>query len=389
MSSALMDPAQFGVSRTHGFLPETRPLHRLPKLFDAWEEVSLGLPKYMAGDQIRKVIEALPPFPISELKTSQELERAMSALSYLGHAYVWTGAEPAGTLPAVLAKPWFEVAQRLKRPPVLSYSSYALHNWRLLDASRPVEAGNIALIQNFYGGIDEEWFIIVHVDIEKKAAPIVSRLFEVQHAVENRDAEQATSLLLEILPHLDAINVSLERMLELCDPYIYYHRVRPYIHGWKGHPDLPDGLIYEGVDEYQGKPQQFRGETGAQSAIVPALDGLFGVYHETDLLKEYLLEMRLYMPEESRQFIKAVEEGPSLRKFAAESGNGPLIEAYDECLEQLERFRSKHYEYAAIYIFKQGQTDAKNPHAVGTGGTPFMPYLRKHRDETAQHLIKR
>jgi hypothetical protein len=25
---------------------------------------------------------------------------------------------------------------------------------------------------------------------------------------------------------------------------------------------------------------------------------------------------------------------------------------------------------------------------VGTGGTPFMPYLRKHRDETAAHVIR-
>jgi indoleamine 2,3-dioxygenase len=54
----------------------------------------------------------------------------------------------------------------------------------------------------------------------------------------------------------------------------------------------------------------------------------------------------------------------------------------------LEDFRSLHFEYAATYIFQQAQTDAKNPHAVGTGGTPFMDYLKKHRDETGQHHLK-
>ncbi len=57
-------------------------------------------------------------------------------------------------------------------------------------------------------------------------------------------------------------------------------------------------------------------------------------------------------------------------------------------VEALEAFRSLHLEYAAAYIFRQAQTDAKNPHAVGTGGTPFMEYLKKHRDETAEHRLK-
>jgi indoleamine 2,3-dioxygenase len=44
---------------------------------------------------------------------------------------------------------------------------------------------------------------------------------------------------------------TLGRMPERCDPYIYYRRVRPYIHGWKGNPALPEGLIYEGKGWYE------------------------------------------------------------------------------------------------------------------------------------------
>ena len=42
------------------------------------------------------------------------------------------------------------------------------------------------------------------------------------------------------------------RMPERCDPYIYFNRVRPYIHGWANHPALPAGMLYEGIDEYGG-----------------------------------------------------------------------------------------------------------------------------------------
>ena len=111
----------------------------------------------------------------------------MVLLSYLGHAYVWGGARAAEVLPARIAMPWHAVASSLERPPVLSYSSYALHNFFRFDPAREVECGNIALIQNFLGGIDEEWFILIHVDIEKRAAPAMAALHACLDAAEQRD----------------------------------------------------------------------------------------------------------------------------------------------------------------------------------------------------------
>jgi indoleamine 2,3-dioxygenase len=182
---------------------------------------------------------------------------------------------------------------------------------------------------------------------------------------------------------------TLARMPEHCDPYIYYHRVRPYIHGWKNNPALPKGVIYEGVADYGGAPQFFRGETGAQSAVIPALDALFGIQHEEDPLKTYLMEMRYYMPVRHRRFIEAIEQGPSLRNYLGErkSDFGRLIELYNRCVSGIERFRSLHLEYAATYIYRQGRISPTNPANVGTGGTPFMRYLRKHRDETVKHQL--
>jgi indoleamine 2,3-dioxygenase len=274
----------------------------------------------------------------------------MTLLSYLGHAYVWRGEQPAEILPSVLAIPWHAVAMKLGRPPVLSYSSYSLHNFFRFDPKREIECGNIGLIQNFLGGIDEEWFILIHVDIERKAAPGMAALHACLDAAEAGEAERLESLLVTVEASIESMNATLKRMPEWCDPYIYYQRVRPYIHGWKNHPDLPRGVIYEGVERYGGQPQQLRGETGAQSAIVPSLDAMLGIEHKEDVLRAYLMEMRTYMPPAHRAFIESLEARMPVRPFVKRCGLSSLAEVYNACVKEIERFRSLHLEYAARYF---------------------------------------
>lgn len=47
---------------------------------------------------------------------------------------------------------------------------------------------------------------------------------------------------------------------------------------WRNNPALPEGLLYEGTG--LGRLQLY-GETGAQSSIVPALDAVLGIQHES------------------------------------------------------------------------------------------------------------
>src|SRR5205807_7608470 len=140
---------------------------------------------------------------------------------------------------------------------------------------------------NFVGGLDEEWFITVHIQIEAQAASALVALPRAQQAVRDGDVAAATAELSEVADALGRMNETLRRMPENCDPYIYYHRVRPFIHGWHQHP-----VIYEGVQEFGSQPQTFFGETGAQSTIVPCLDAVLGVRHRQDELRAYLAEMR-------------------------------------------------------------------------------------------------
>ena len=121
--------------------------------------------------------------------------------------------------------------------------------------------------------------ILIHIEIEKKAGKALKAIEDAQSAVSQDDADLLEVALNNLRSALAAMYAVLGRMPERCDPYIYFHRVRPYIFGWRNNPSLPDGVIYEGVDEYQGVGQKFRGETGAQSAIIPAMDAVLGIDH--------------------------------------------------------------------------------------------------------------
>lgn len=379
------DAKRFDLSEPRGFLPEHDPVTSLAGPLEQWQELASELPKRLAARRVGVALRALPPFALAALRSPAEERAAMRLLSFLGHAAVFEGASPLAELPERLAVPWWQLAQRLGRPPVLSYASYALDNWRRFDPNGPLAVENLAIVQNFLGGQDEDWFILIHVEIEALAARALRAALPAIEAARLGDAARLAAQLEEVAASLEAMLATLRRMPEGCDPYVYFHRVRPFIHGWKNHPALPRGIVYAGVAEARG-PQQLRGETGAQSGVVPCLDALLGVGHAPDPLRAYLDEMRAYMPPGHRALLAHLEAESGIRAavLALRGDHPELAEVYDACLRWLEAFRSLHLEYAARYIHAQAGGSA-NPSDVGTGGTPFMRYLAKHRDETATH----
>lgn len=373
---------------TRGFLPTDDPLDILPDAFAEWEYLACELPKLLVSNKLRTTFRDAPLFPVKALGSEDEYRRAMVILSFIGHAYVWGEPEPVHTLPKSIAQPWYQVAAKLGRPPVMSYASYALDNWQRIDSDGPIAVGNISLLQNFLAGIDEEWFVLIHVDIEAKAIPAIQAIRPLIHAVVDNQLEEVVQHLETIRSAFAQICDVMGRMPEHCDPYVYYNRVRPYIHGWKDNPALPNGLIYEAVSEYNKQPQKFRGETGAQSAIIPCFDALLGVDHRDDPLMQYLQEMRTYMPAEQREFLESIERTANLREYVlSNKDHAALKQVYNDCIELIAQFRKIHLHYAAVYINKQVQTSKANPTETGTGGTPFMQYLKKHLDEVLEYVV--
>ena len=387
----------FNISYMKAFFSKNQPLRSYKtnlKSLDLISQTASELPKLLLTNKVQKKIDNLnsSSFAVDVLiknKRNKEVNLAMSHLSFIAHAYIWGGDKPRSILPEVIAKPWVQLSTYLGRPPILSYASYCLDNWYKIDPKEPVSLDNVALINNFLGGVDEDWFVTIHVCIEDAASDAIDAAYKLSLLNQKNNVNDFSKQLKRIIASLKKVNHIFSLMPEKCDPYIYYHRVRPYIFGTKDNPDLKNGLIYE--NQFDNEPQFFRGETGAQSSIIPFLDGALGIEHSNDNLRPYLNEMRDYMPPNHRKMIDNVEKRSKAKTYINKSKK--LVKEYNDCLEEIRRFRAQHLEYAASYIHKQSQI--KNPFGTGgstirgTGGTPFMKYLKKHRDETGKQKVNK
>lgn len=386
----LSDLASYGMTPGRGFLCSyDAPQVELPEAFAEARDAAMRLPEILPTGEVRAVLDALaiPPADAIAALDEHQARMAMVHYSFLVQSYVW-GAEPAAAvLPASIAVPMVALADRLGQQPLLQYSGYVLDNWGLLDPARSLSLDNIYMIQKFAGGTDEAWFVLVHVAIEARAGEALALFAPIVDAALNEDADTTRALLERMAAVWKDIHAIFGRMPEQCDPYVYFHRVRPYIHGWKDNPALKAGVTYLGVDRYRGAGQAFRGQTGSQSSIVPSMDALLGVGHAADPLRAYLDELHIYRPPAHRRFIDDVRACSQLRSFVARASHKGLTEAYNAVVQAVADFRSLHLEYAASYIHKQGGASAGNDTEVGTGGTPFMKYLKKHRDETRANLL--
>ncbi len=382
--------AAYGVTAERGFLcPYDAPSVGLDGDLVEARDLALRLPEILPTGAVRTVIEALsvvPPDRIAELDDVQA-RMAMVHYSFLAQAYIWGAEAPAAHLPAAVAVPIVALADRLGQQPLLQYSGYVLDNWGLLDPAKGVSLDNIYMIQKFAAGTDEAWFVLVHVAIEARAGAALALFGPLIEAAAQGDAAEAERLLGRIVAIWAEINALFDRMPEQCDPYIYFRRVRPYIHGWKDNPALGAGVVYEGVARFAGAPQAFRGQTGSQSSVVPSMDALLGVGHAADPLRTFLDELHIYRPPGHRRFIDDVRSQSHVRAFVARAGRRGLTQAYNAAVQAVADFRSRHLEYAASYINSQGRKSAGNDTEIGTGGTPFMKYLKKHRDETKANLL--
>ena len=379
----------------HTFFPKTPPLKTYKtkaKSLKNLENISSLLPKLLLTNKVQSTINSMNKnsFSVDVLlknKNIKEINLAMVHLSFIAHSYIWGGDKPQKILPEVISKPWVKLSKFLGRPPILSYASYCLDNWFKIDNDQPISLDNVALINNFLGGVDEDWFVTIHVCIEDASGDAIDAAYKLSKLNETNNVNDFSIELRRIIKSLKAVNKIFSRMPEKCDPYVYYHRVRPYIFGTKDNPDLKQGLIYE--NQFNNKPQFFRGETGAQSSIIPLLDGALGVEHTNDNLRHYLNEMRDYMPPKHRKMIEYVEKNSQAKKFIDKSKK--LTKEYNGCLEEIRKFRAMHLEYAATYIHKQAQVNntfgTGGSTIRGTGGTPFMKYLKKHRDETQKQKV--
>ena len=257
---------------------------------------------------------------------------------------------------------------RLDVPPVLMNMDITLYNWRRLDPQAGLNMMNLSTLNSFFSGRDESWFYLITVEIESIGAEAIVPLMQInsdirrglkalggeKYNVRNITLLENITVKFEMIADcLERMTQSLASMREGCHPFIFYHRVRPFLAGWKANPALPNGVKYEGVyvkweerppyqdifsddmsgnhvsksrsgsrsqvkDEesaWQPSPvdvdlgegegldscpaQYFSGGSAAQTALFPFLDLMFGVNHSHhDNSKRsggFIKSMRQYM----------------------------------------------------------------------------------------------
>jgi len=261
---------------------------------------------------------------VPSLLTPLEKQSLFRDYSVLVSAYLLEGkakvGKPRARVPANIAVPFCTLAEDLSERAIMSYDSYALANVFSItdhggaDDAPPVqqaamagtahgtlvdyerEAGfsgamdwsQLRLVRAFDGGAEECTFVTVHAEIEAHTPALLRAYKRILCGLGVGDAAAVHAGLLRLCAVQEKIVVSQLKMFNASDPRNYVRYVRPFIFGWKGNADMPDGVVFEGVSE---APTFLRGETGAQSTIVPSLDVFLGVTHRADALRAYLVDL--------------------------------------------------------------------------------------------------
>lgn len=252
--------------------------------------------------------------------------------------------------------------------------------------------------------------------MECQGAHIIPVMLDAIEAIPRRDFLTIARSLDELRACIENLGRLLERMHEKCDPMVFYHQIRPYLAGSKNAENmgLPNGVFY---DEGHGRGtwRQLRGGSNGQSSLIQFLDVVLGVEHtsagnesastETNRRQmSYHEEVRAYMPEPHRRFLKHVSRMDSLKDFARQQPatsdeQRRMQQAFRDATLALAEFRSKHMQMVTRYIVvpSRRQRDAaanlvtpcskvsatqKKTGLTGTGGTDLIPFLKQTREET-------
>ena len=99
-------------------------------------------------------------------------------------------------------------------------------------------------------------------------------------------------------------------------------------------------------------------------------------------------KVRDYMPRKHQAYLEALGCQPSVREYVKLSGDSELIRNYNEAVDAFREFRCKHITLVTRYIVNQRKHSINQSlDNRGTGGTPFMIFLKKVRDDTNELKI--
>ncbi len=84
----------YHLSLTHGFLPSTPPLLRLPAYYEPWEALCSDLHPLRVQQKLGSRVAQLPSLTTAYLVNNSEWRRAYVILGFIASAYIWGAQKP-------------------------------------------------------------------------------------------------------------------------------------------------------------------------------------------------------------------------------------------------------------------------------------------------------
>lgn len=423
----------FDVDTRTGFMPPDPPLSRLPAQWELWEAalhsamqkklqlaVKPGLTTEEKNSSVswREHVRQLPVLPTSELTHSELLlRRAHHVLTFIMHFYIYTLPLSSSVLiPEPISVPLVAISSHLQLPPVVTYSDNVLYNWDIIRPRAQNELGfeppaldNLRSQDTFSGTIDEQEFYLASARIELRGVEALELMRATMDELFVGD-EIAIRRITAYLHKLASIVHDLQTILldvrKGCDPYTFYHFIRPWFRGVDSDPARRK-WVFEGVEE---QPTHLSGPSAGQSTLIHALDVFLGLDNcnvveggVTPDQRTLLRKMHIYMPRHHRNFLRHLSTNPRpVRTFVTQmKPDAELLDAYNSAVQSVKEFRDAHIKIVAIYIIapaarERMELERANPGALdagkqvlkGTGGTDLVRFLKGVRDKTAEAVIE-
>ena len=367
------------------------PLTKLPgQCFAKWEELLTELPQHIMQRTLREAILQLPKveFNASTLKSREEWKRAYLLLCFLGQGYIWMEGEAGivDMVPRKIAVPWCSVSAHLGMPPVGTYLSTVLLNYKARNPNLPLDnMDNLDALHTFTLRKDESYFYLIHVLVELAASPGIRAIATIYNKMHIKDNRAVIECLQTVTNSIMKITEVMGKMYEGCHMKTFFVEIRPFFAGSEGLDVLPNGIIYEGVDNL---PKKFNGASAGESSVFYMLDTFLGISQSGETLK-FVSSMIDYMPQGHREFLTKLKDMPSTHDYCQQSGLKELIANFNAVVEELVNLRNQHLTLVVRYIINQRENSI-NPSldSKKTGGSNLTDFLKNVRDMTSARKIK-
>jgi len=341
------------LSETHGIMPSTPPLLRLPAGYQIWDDMVDALPTLFRTFSLRKAMDSMPVLSAkgAELPDTTLL-RASAVLSMFAHAYfrIETNPPPGLKLPESIQRPWEEITRRMNRvAPHLSYIDLIVYNWKIVDQSLadPMRVENLRLLIPTVDNKEERIFYLTQVEVLSQCAPLINAAVRAQEAVARDDIDALKKELILITSGL--LQVTNKSFMKInpnpysdshVDPVVWAKTVAPFA--------VP---INKGV----------AGPSGTAAPIFHILDTFFGRSSYGSRFGNEMKHLREWYPKHWREFIEALGQ-ISVYEYVESRKNRSLSGIFKEAIQAyigdtgfLSRHRLKVYGYLDVG-FKVGRS---------------------------------